>query len=60
MQAVKTVLPVYFLIKDDWATFDYRIKPPWHVEIVIMMVNNADDVFKLCISTKGKQKLYNL
>jgi len=25
-----------------------------------MMVNNAGDVFKLCISTKGKQKLYNL
>jgi len=24
------------------------------------MVNNAGDVFKLCISTKGKQKLYNL
>jgi len=30
------------------------------VENVIMMVNNAGDVFKLSISTKGKQKLYNL
>jgi len=24
-----------------------------------MMVNNAGDVFKLCISTKRKHKLYN-
>ena len=29
------------------------------MENVIMMVNNAGDVFKLCIGTKGKQKLYN-
>ena len=28
------------------------IKPSGHVENVIMMVNNAGDVFKLCISTK--------
>ena len=44
-------------LKDDWATFVYRIKPPRHVENVIMMVNNAGDVFKLCISTKRKHKL---
>jgi len=30
------------------------------VEHVIMMINNAGDVFQLCISTKRKQKLYNL
>jgi len=30
-----------------------------HVENVIMMVNNAGDVFKLCISTKRKHKLYS-
>jgi len=29
----------------------YRIKPLRHVETVIMMVNNAGDVFKLCITT---------
>ena len=28
-------------------------KPPRHVENVIMMVNNAGDVLKLCISTKN-------
>ena len=89
MQAVKILLPVYFLakfdtsysprrrvngslnlrhlhnrrscvIKDAWARFVYRIKPLRHVQNVIMMVNNAGDVFKLCISTKGKQKLSNL
>jgi len=27
------------VIKDDWATFVHRIKPPRHVENVIMMVN---------------------
>ena len=32
-------------MKDDQATFVYRIKPPRHVEYVIMMVNNAGDVF---------------
>jgi len=26
------------------------------MENVIMMVNNAGDVFKLCISTKGKKQ----
>jgi len=30
------------------------------MENVIMMINNAGDVFKLCISTKRKQKLFNL
>jgi len=39
--------------------FVYRIKPPEHVENVIMMVNNAGEAFKLCISTKRKHKLYS-
>jgi len=30
------------------------------VENMIMMINNAGDVFQLSISTKRKQKLYNL
>ena len=30
------------------------------MENVIMMINNAGDVFKLCISTKRKHMLYNL
>jgi len=30
------------------------------MENVIMMVNNAGDVLKLCISTKRKRKLYNM
>jgi len=30
------------------------------VENVILMINKAGDVFQLCISTKRKQKLYNL
>jgi len=30
------------------------------VENVIMMINNAGDAFKLCISTKRKLKIYNL
>jgi len=34
------------------------MKPPRHVENMIMMVNNAGDVFKLCISAKRKHKLY--
>jgi len=29
------------------------------VENVIMMINNAGDVFQLCISTKRKHKLYS-
>ena len=32
---------------DDLATFVFRIKPPRHVENVIMMVNNAGGVFAL-------------
>jgi len=35
-------------------TFVNRIKPPRHVKNVIMMINNADDVFQLCICTKTK------
>jgi len=31
-----------------------------HMENVIMMINNAGNVFQLCISTKRKQKLHNL
>ena len=65
MQAVKIVLPVYFLtgsmghsvyktlvigdhvyLKDDWATFVYSIKKTRHMENVIMMINNAGDLFK--------------
>ena len=42
-------------LKDDWATFVYNIKPPWHLENVIMLI--AGDVFQLCISTKRKQVL---
>jgi len=30
-----------------------------HVENVIMVINNAGDVFKLFISTKRKHKLYS-
>ena len=40
------------VIKDNWATFVYRIKLLRHVENLIMMINNAGDVFKLCIRTK--------
>ena len=47
-------------MKDDLATFVYRIKLPMHMENVIMMINKVGDVFQICISTKGKQKLYNL
>jgi len=36
-----------------------EIKTPWHIVNVIMMVNNAGDVFKLYISTKRKHKLYS-
>jgi len=35
------------------------MKPPQHVENVIMMVYKAGDVFKLCISTKRQHKLYS-
>jgi len=31
-----------------------------HVENVIMVINNAGDVFKLCISTQRRHMLYNL
>ena len=47
-------------LKDIWTTIVYRIKLPRHVEKVIMMINNAGDVFQLCISTNRKRKLYNL
>jgi len=30
------------------------------VENLIMMINNAGDVFKLCLSTKKREKFYNL
>ena len=40
-------------------TIVYNMKLPQHVEKVIMMVNNAGDVFKLCISTKRNHKLYS-
>ena len=49
------VIGDHVLLKDDWATFVYNIKPPWHLENVIMLINNAGDVFQLCISTKRKQ-----
>ena len=47
----------HVLLKDDWATFVYRIKPPLHVENVIIMINNAGDVFQLCICKKRKHNL---
>ena len=53
------VIVDHMQLKDDWATFVYRIKPPRHVENVIIMVTNAGDVFKLCIRTKRKHKLYS-
>jgi len=33
------------------------LSPPRHVENVIMMINNAGDVFLLCICTKRKHNL---
>jgi len=48
----------HVLLKDDLATFVYRIKPPLHAENVIMMLTMQDD-FKRCISTKRKHKLYS-
>ena len=48
------------VIERRLSNFCLQNKTLRHVENVIMMVNNAGDVFKLCISTKRKHKLYNL
>ena len=58
MQAVK--IEDHVLLKDDWATFAYRVKPPRHVENVIMMVNNAGESLNLALAQKRKKKLYKL
>ena len=54
------VIGDHVYLKDDWATLVYRIKLPRYMVNVIMMINNADDVFQLCISSKRKQKLHNM
>ena len=48
---------IYNAYIDHSATFVYRIKLPRHVENVIMMINNAGNVFTLCISTTKTQAL---
>jgi len=47
-------------IKSTLRLHYYRIKPLWHVENVIMMINNAAMSFNLSICTKRKQKLHIL
>jgi len=37
-----------------------ELKPPQHVENVIMMINNVGDVVQLSICTKRKQNLHIL